>query len=800
MEERKCTIYMVMAKKSASLPDGRDWNASILSSYTYRHTFSHRGGIFSRFEGVATRAEAQHAFFCSVLLNVMSYGMVVACMLLWDDSRVYVCSLLSAVLMIFVGWNAVQAPCVRRMHAFGRSYLLHFCMIPAVCAAPFAIIITLGCLPAVLRESGIVLLLCCAVDLFLVAVYQLYWWWRFLFTEAQVDKDGVIRQTDYIRVILSEKGTPLQKFFYWIYSHYGMICFCQFGLSVVLMLGYWFCPYLSAVRELEGRDIGYALNYGAEGEDVGLIRTALRAGADVNEKNEEGNTPLLCVMVRQLSGAPLDVNDLEASVKALVDAGADVNARCGEPSYLKGLTPLHLAIVCTRVPDTFGKDEEVEKVCKKYESIIKMLLKAGASVDMMEPSGVSVLTEELEGNRLNNAKLLIAAGADVKRAEREGARPLHLASYRGDVVLVKQLIEAGADVNIKAGDGSTPLSVSKNDEISQLLIAAGADSCIQGSQKSFPPTPSFISNGPQLEFNPEPPVEELGEIGLGMDSGIDIGLGDGGCMGDGYGFWSELEGTFYDLTRTRKGTPSDLVCDGVDEGKVVGVLNRFLTSWNGSLLTRYYRFPRKLYAPYFYVPVASAKYGPIAHGAGEQMKEGAWVAVYKGRVKAPWSGKFRFVGTGDDCVAVRFDFKPVLEAGYYLPSCGSSASDAVQRFKENRGYETIALEGLNTWNKELGGLTAGAVFEVEEGKVYPIEVMIADFSGDRCGTMLLIEEVTGTEDSGNAAGRYHLFRTNLTFPEDQLIQEQFLKAGCNVSDHLEVPRYNPDSMIWVVVP
>ena len=189
------------------------------------------------------------------------------------------------------------------------------------------------------------------------------------------------------------------------------------------------------------------------------------------------------------------------------------------------------------------------------------------------------------------------------------------------------------------------------------------------------------------------------------------------------------------------------------------------------------------------------------------------MAIYRGKVRAPKSGKFRFVGTGDECVAVRFNRKTVLEAGYRLPSrwpngfkvSGPDHAKYAQEIKdgkakEHKGYEFIKLNGINIWNNELGGLTAGTVFEVEEGKSYPIEVMITEVPGGKFGVMLFIEDMSEGLKSNNPSNKYHLFRTNFATPDEKQILELLRKDGCAVGSNLEVPQYNPDSLIWVAVP
>ena len=311
------------------------------------------------------------------------------------------------------------------------------------------------------------------------------------------------------------------------------------------------------------------------------------------------------------------------------------------------------------------------------------------------------------------------------------------------------------------------------------------------------------------------------DLGMGLGDGFGDGLGEGGeGLGSGSAGGSALVGTFYDLKQTKSGAPTGLVSGGAGEAKVLEVLNGFLKSWSETTLNKYYKSPNKLYASSFYLPVCKAEYGPKAYGVGDKVKEGAWVAVYRGKVRAPKSGKFRFVGTGDECIAVRFNRKMVLEAGYRLPSRWTkenpgrakvSGGDGAAYWKEvkegkdkvHKGYERVKVNGLNVWNNdstELGGLTAGAEFEVEEGKVYPIEVMVTEVPGGKFGVMLLIDDRSEKLDYKNPGNKYHLFRTNFSTPNEKSILDLIKKERCNLGDKLEVPQYNSESLIWVAVP
>ena len=323
------------------------------------------------------------------------------------------------------------------------------------------------------------------------------------------------------------------------------------------------------------------------------------------------------------------------------------------------------------------------------------------------------------------------------------------------------------------------------------------------------------------------------DLGMGMGDGLGDGLGSGGSgLGSGSAGGSALEGTFYDLKQTGKGRSrkvSDLaVKEGggvlkINRNKYYEVISNFLNKgWSASQLSKYYESDRKLYASNFYMPVALARYAPIAYQVGDNKKPEAqwmcqpsgWCVVYRGKVRAPKTGTFRFIGMGDDCIAVRFNRKLVLEGGYRLPSAGPSSPkfqlstqggrDAFfkdvkgGRDHDHKGYELInTIEGIGVWGRELGGLMAGAEFKVEEGKTYPIEILVVE-EGGKFGFMLFIEDITNGKNS--KAKKYDIFRTNFSNPSADEVNEMLKAENSNdPSNKISVP-YNEDSPIWTAVP
>jgi ankyrin repeat protein len=57
---------------------------------------------------------------------------------------------------------------------------------------------------------------------------------------------------------------------------------------------------------------------------------------------------------------------------------------------------------------------------------------------------------------VNVARLLIEAGADIDMAEDNGVTPLCIASHRGRVEIVRVLLDGGADAILATNKGITP--------------------------------------------------------------------------------------------------------------------------------------------------------------------------------------------------------------------------------------------------------------------------------------------------------------------------------------------------------
>jgi ankyrin repeat protein len=96
------------------------------------------------------------------------------------------------------------------------------------------------------------------------------------------------------------------------------------------------------------------------------IVAALKAGANIQETDKNGVTPLHCA-VRFRS---------PAAVETLLEHGAAVNQVCTR----SGSTPLHRAVTSTGAPATAGKQDEARR-------IIEILLRHGADPSIKNKVG-----------------------------------------------------------------------------------------------------------------------------------------------------------------------------------------------------------------------------------------------------------------------------------------------------------------------------------------------------------------------------------------------------------------------------
>jgi len=145
--------------------------------------------------------------------------------------------------------------------------------------------------------------------------------------------------------------------------------------------------------------------------DLLEVNELISAGKDVNEKDDEGWTPIYYALK----------NDHPAVVEALITAGADLNTR-----DLYGQTPLSLAVVYSSLP------------------VAELLIASGADMNTADTLGRTPLHNAAVKDRPEMVTLLVWCGADVNPRNQVGWTPLDAAVRNDRTEVIGPLISGGA--------------------------------------------------------------------------------------------------------------------------------------------------------------------------------------------------------------------------------------------------------------------------------------------------------------------------------------------------------------------
>jgi ankyrin repeat protein len=179
------------------------------------------------------------------------------------------------------------------------------------------------------------------------------------------------------------------------------------------------------------------------------LKALLEAGAYVDHRNVEGETPLYLACS----------NGAKKNVSLLIKNKADVNK-----GDMKHMTPLH-------VSSTNGDVESM-----------KALLRAGAQIDAKDWEERTPLFYAVEKSKLEAVKLLLEKGASVNFIDHYKRTPLQVSCSVGNVEVFEALLEkCGGLKEDKSGEGFTPLMEAvqwKHLDLAERLLQLGADANI----------------------------------------------------------------------------------------------------------------------------------------------------------------------------------------------------------------------------------------------------------------------------------------------------------------------------------
>jgi ankyrin repeat protein len=275
-------------------------------------------------------------------------------------------------------------------------------------------------------------------------------------------------------------------------------------------------------RKDDGKRIVWsALHYAVSRNNIQVMRLLLENGADVNHETPELASPLITAVrynAREAAQELLEHNvNLDAQdvtypgwtaitfaaawgfgdiVQILADAGADINQTLpnGRSLVHLALSESSLPCILEYRPDVDVVDEDGQTPLHFVRSMtpvenVKLLVRAGAKIDVQDHKGVTPLIEAIRGAAWETASYLLAkySPAAINISSPSFGSALHQACLEANLDIVKALVEKGADVNQLASEEyGTPLQFSilshthaldtdSVPAIVEYLIHAGAD-------------------------------------------------------------------------------------------------------------------------------------------------------------------------------------------------------------------------------------------------------------------------------------------------------------------------------------
>jgi PA14 domain len=240
-----------------------------------------------------------------------------------------------------------------------------------------------------------------------------------------------------------------------------------------------------------------------------------------------------------------------------------------------------------------------------------------------------------------------------------------------------------------------------------------------------------------------------------------------------------LVGRLYDLKQFRDGKANPDVLKLKPGNLAAAEVTDFVKGgWNPSSLAKFFQAPTVLYATQIFVPNMNADAAPKAYGVEKQVEPKAWIAHYRGKVSPPTSGAYRFVGAGDDHLAVRLDGRLVLDGS------GRKISEWKSDRPKTPSYD-YDFERNSFLLSARKGFTVGNRMELRAGQFYDIDIVFSEGPGGLFCAMLLFEQegVTYAKDAkGNP------------------ILPIFRVSGAPVSPTPGAPVVMPDGPIWKSAP
>ena len=196
-----------------------------------------------------------------------------------------------------------------------------------------------------------------------------------------------------------------------------------------------------------------ALHYAAFTDNPRALRFLIKAGVSVNQKDNEGRTPLFDAIEHE--GATTLLLQVKAAVDVRSEAGSLLSFaidRCVHPNRFVQLVKAGAKAEKNLIWEfTAGCSREEEEA----EVILSSLLKARAKLNWAFP----VEEENPQPKKKSSKKNEEAPSRLDLLLDDQGKAPLHRAVLENNPVFVTVLLKHGADTTLKDNHGQTPLAL-----------------------------------------------------------------------------------------------------------------------------------------------------------------------------------------------------------------------------------------------------------------------------------------------------------------------------------------------------
>lgn len=277
---------------------------------------------------------------------------------------------------------------------------------------------------------------------------------------------------------------------------HGRKRFMGIAVTIVLLAGAF--PFRAA-RSGEPKPMAPEMVKAIRDGDVPTVRGLIEAGADVNARDAEGNTPLI---LASFYAGP-------QTVALLLEKGADVNLanRAGVTALVRAATDFEKARLLldagAKVSVRTAEFDNTPLILAARRAgnarTVKLLLARGADANEHNSAGVSPVLAGAASGDMETVQLLLDAGANADdfpkakelfAAVKAGLRtPMMWAAYYNDARMVRLLLNHGADPNRSTYFGTPLTQACWNDgfEAAELLIDSGADVNFRDAVAGFTP-------------------------------------------------------------------------------------------------------------------------------------------------------------------------------------------------------------------------------------------------------------------------------------------------------------------------